>query len=184
MRHMASPATCMALVEGSDLAGNIPATAWFTGHPNSGGPFIAAIEGAPRLRWSATLLFGEWGVRAIFGYPRDGIDGVLGALNRADGAFDFIQVRHEEIVAFMASAYAKFAGERSVCLTISGPGASHPVTGLYDALLDRDGEAGTQHSPATQGVGLDLRPRQSALACFPGGLVGPLPSVHLTSPRL
>lgn len=79
---------------------------------------------------------GEWGVRTIFGYPGDGINGVLGALNRADGAFDFIQVRHEEMAAFMASAYAKFSGELGVCLATSGPGASHLVTGLYDALLD------------------------------------------------
>ncbi|MBZ6076812.1 thiamine pyrophosphate-requiring protein [Microvirga puerhi] len=79
---------------------------------------------------------GEWGVRTIFGYPGDGINGVLGALNRADGAFDFIQVRHEEMAAFMASAYAKFSGELGVCMATSGPGATHLITGLYDALLD------------------------------------------------
>jgi pyruvate dehydrogenase (quinone) len=78
----------------------------------------------------------EWGVRRIFGYPGDGINGVLGALDRANGKIDFIQVRHEEMAAFMASAYAKFTGELGVCLSTGGPGASHLITGLYDAKLD------------------------------------------------
>jgi pyruvate dehydrogenase (quinone) len=78
----------------------------------------------------------DWGVRTIFGYPGDGVNGLLGALNRANGQFKFIQVRHEEMAAFMASAYAKFTGEVGVCLATSGPGASHLLTGLYDARLD------------------------------------------------
>jgi len=77
-----------------------------------------------------------WGVRVIFGYPGDGINGVFGALNRAGGKIRFIQARHEEMAAFMASAYAKFTGELGVCIATSGPGASHLVTGLYDARLD------------------------------------------------
>jgi len=77
-----------------------------------------------------------WGVRRIFGYPGDGINGVLGALNRANGKIDFIQVRHEEMAAFMASAYAKFTGELGVCLSTGGPGATHLITGLYDAKMD------------------------------------------------
>ena len=77
-----------------------------------------------------------WGVRKIFGYPGDGINGVIEALNRADGKIEFVQARHEEMAAFMASAYAKFSGELGVCLATSGPGASHLVTGLYDARLD------------------------------------------------
>jgi pyruvate dehydrogenase (quinone) len=78
----------------------------------------------------------DWGVRRIFGYPGDGINGVFGALNRANGKIQFIQARHEEMAAFMASAYAKFTGELGVCIATSGPGASHLVTGLYDARLD------------------------------------------------
>src|ERR1700749_324196 len=78
----------------------------------------------------------SWGVRKIFGYPGDGIKGVVGALNRAEGKIDFIQVRHEEMAAFMASAYAKFTGDLGVCIATSGPGAAHLVTGLYDARLD------------------------------------------------
>jgi pyruvate dehydrogenase (quinone) len=78
----------------------------------------------------------EWGVRTIFGYPGDGINGVLGALDRAGGKIQFIQVRHEEMAAFMASAHAKFTGEPGVCLSTGGPGATHMVTGLYDAKMD------------------------------------------------
>jgi len=77
-----------------------------------------------------------WGVRKIFGYPGDGINGVFGALRRAEGKIEFIQARHEEMAAFMASAYAKFTGELGVCIATSGPGAAHLVTGLYDARLD------------------------------------------------
>ncbi|WP_244851155.1 thiamine pyrophosphate-requiring protein [Caballeronia sp. SL2Y3] len=77
-----------------------------------------------------------WGVRRIYGYPGDGINGVFGALNRANGKIEFIQARHEEMAAFMASAHAKFTGELGVCIATSGPGASHLLTGLYDARLD------------------------------------------------
>jgi pyruvate dehydrogenase (quinone) len=77
-----------------------------------------------------------WGVRRIFGYPGDGINGVFGALSRANGKIEFIQARHEEMAAFMASAHAKFTGELGVCIATSGPGAAHLVTGLYDARLD------------------------------------------------
>src|SRR3546814_1230065 len=78
----------------------------------------------------------QWGVRRIFGYPGDGINGLLGALDRAGDKFEFVQVRHEEMAAFMASAHAKFTGELGVCLATSGPGAAHLLTGLYDARLD------------------------------------------------
>src|ERR1700742_1729790 len=78
----------------------------------------------------------QWGVTRIFGYPGDGINGMFGALARANGKIDFVQARHEEMAAFMASAHAKFTGELGVCIATSGPGASHLVTGLYDARLD------------------------------------------------
>ena len=61
---------------------------------------------------------------------------MFGALQRAEGKIEFIQVRHEEMAAFMASAHAKFTGELGVCIATSGPGAAHLVTGLYDARLD------------------------------------------------
>lgn len=91
----------------------------------------------------------QWDVRHIFGYPGDGINGVFGALNRADGKLKFVQARHEEMAAFMATAYAKFSGQLGVCIATSGPGASHLITGLYDALLD--------HQPVLAIVGQQAR---------------------------
>ncbi|WP_028970493.1 thiamine pyrophosphate-requiring protein [Sphingomonas sp. URHD0057] len=76
-----------------------------------------------------------WGIKRIFGYSGDGINGVIGALQR-DGTIDFIQPRHEEMAAFMAVAHAKFTGELGVCLATGGPGATHLITGLCDARLD------------------------------------------------
>src|SRR4051795_4851327 len=78
----------------------------------------------------------EWGVRRIYGYPGDGINGIMGALDRAKDSMDFIQVRHEEMAAFMACAHAKYTGEVGVCFATSGPGAIHLLNGLYDARLD------------------------------------------------
>ncbi|MFO1039669.1 MAG: thiamine pyrophosphate-requiring protein [Geminicoccaceae bacterium] len=92
----------------------------------------------------------DWGVRRVFGYPGDGINGLLGALNRfGTDKIDFVQVRHEEMAAFMASAYAKFTGRLGVCLATSGPGASHMITGLYDARMD--------HQPVLAIVGQQAR---------------------------
>ncbi|HXE05551.1 MAG TPA: thiamine pyrophosphate-binding protein, partial [Bryobacteraceae bacterium] len=78
----------------------------------------------------------EWGVERIFGYPGDGINGFLGAFDRADGHPELIQARHEEMAAFMAAAHAKFTGDFGVCIATSGPGAIHLLNGLYDAKLD------------------------------------------------
>jgi pyruvate dehydrogenase (quinone) len=91
----------------------------------------------------------EAGVRRIFGYPGDGIGGVIGAIRRAAGDVDLIQVRHEEMAAFMACAHAKFTGELGVCLATSGPGAIHLLNGLYDAKLD--------HQPVLAIVGQQAR---------------------------
>lgn len=87
----------------------------------------------------------EWGVRYIFGFPGDGINGILGAFNRAKDGIRFIQARHEEEAAFMAAAHAKFTGEVGVCMATSGPGAIHLLNGLYDAKLD--------HAPVVAIVG-------------------------------
>ena len=78
----------------------------------------------------------EWGVHRIYGYPGDGINAFLGALDRADGDPEFIQARHEEMAAFMACGHAKFTQEVGVCMATSGPGAIHLLNGLYDAKLD------------------------------------------------
>jgi pyruvate dehydrogenase (quinone) len=78
----------------------------------------------------------EWGTEQLFGYPGDGINGILGALSRTDDTPPFIQSRHEEMSAFEAVGYAKFSGKTGVCLATSGPGAIHLLNGLYDAKLD------------------------------------------------
>ncbi len=78
----------------------------------------------------------DWNVRQVFGYPGDGINGIVAALGRADNVPRFVQSRHEEMSAFEAVGYAKFAGTVGVCLATSGPGAIHLLNGLYDAKLD------------------------------------------------
>lgn len=75
----------------------------------------------------------EWNITRVFGYPGDGINGLLGAMNRAQEKIRFIQTRHEEMAAFMACAHAKFTREVGVCMATSGPGAIHLLNGLYDA---------------------------------------------------
>jgi pyruvate dehydrogenase (quinone) len=90
-----------------------------------------------------------WGIKRIYGYPGDGINGVMGALDRAQDKIDFIQARHEEMAAFMACAHAKFTGEVGVCMATSGPGAIHLLNGLYDAKMD--------HQPVVAIVGQQAR---------------------------
>ncbi|HEU4728594.1 MAG TPA: thiamine pyrophosphate-requiring protein [Kofleriaceae bacterium] len=95
-----------------------------------------------------------WGVRMIYGYPGDGINGLVGAIERADGRVRFIQPRHEESAAFMACAHAKFTGEVGVCMATSGPGAIHLLNGLYDAHMD--------HQPVVAIVGQSARTAMGA----------------------
>ncbi|NUS94827.1 MAG: thiamine pyrophosphate-requiring protein [Nocardia sp.] len=78
----------------------------------------------------------EWGVQHVFGYPGDGINGLIAAFGRAGNDPAFVQARHEEMAAFQAVGYAKFSGEVAVCTATSGPGAVHLLNGLYDAKLD------------------------------------------------
>src|SRR5436190_95431 len=91
----------------------------------------------------------EWGIHRVFGYPGDGINGFLGAFDRAEGDPEFIQARHEEMAAFMAVGHAKYAQEVGVCIATSGPGAIHLLNGLYDAKLD--------HAPVVAIVGQQKR---------------------------
>jgi pyruvate dehydrogenase (quinone) len=94
-------------------------------------------------------LASAWGVERIYGYPGDGINGIIGAFGHGGPAPRFTQVRHEEMAAFMACAHAKFTGRPGVCLATSGPGAIHLLNGLYDAKLD--------HQPVVAIVGQQAR---------------------------
>jgi pyruvate dehydrogenase (quinone) len=95
----------------------------------------------------------EWGVDRLFGFPGDGINGVMGALNRAGDRFDFVQVAHEELAGLMATAHAKFTDEVGVCICTSGPGAIHMLNGLYDAKLDHQPVVAIVGQTAFAGVG-------------------------------
>ena len=78
----------------------------------------------------------DWGVDVIFGFPGDGINGLMESLRTHAKQIRFVQVRHEEAAAFMACGYAKFTGKLGVCLATSGPGGIHLLNGLYDAKMD------------------------------------------------
>src|ERR671932_2583252 len=91
----------------------------------------------------------EWGVERIFGYPGDGISGFMGAFHELENEPEFIQVRHEVIASYAATAHAKFTDEVGVCIATSGPGAVQLLNGLYDAKLD--------HRPVVAIVGQQQR---------------------------
>src|SRR4051794_7712864 len=91
----------------------------------------------------------DWGVERIYGYPGDGISGLMGAFQELGGKPEFVQVRHEVIASFAACAHAKFTGEVGVCVATSGPGAIQLLNGLYDAKLD--------HQPVLAIVGQQKR---------------------------
>ncbi len=103
----------------------------------------------------------SWGVRRIYGFPGDGINGFMGALNKAEGtdhALEFIQARHEEEAAFMAAAHSKWLGgadaaSTGVCMATSGPGAIHLLNGLYDAHMDHVPAVAIVGQQARQGLG-------------------------------
>ena len=90
----------------------------------------------------------EWGVQYVFGIPGTSTLGLVDAI-RKSGRIQYIQVRHEQTAAFMASAYGKLTGHVAACLGVSGPGATNLATGLYDASLD--------HSPVLALTGLVAR---------------------------
>jgi len=127
----------------------------------------------------------EWGVRRVFGYPGDGISGLMGGLARAGDEFDFVRVRHEEMSAFMASAHAKFTGEVGVCLATSGPGALHLLAGLYDAKLDHAPVLALVGQQTSSALGsdfqqeVDLQAVFRDLASYVQTIVSPLQARHV-----
>ena len=126
--------------------------AFYIGHRNSSCESTLVIQSGSRLAVSrifylhrteamttADILLEklmEWGVDTVFGFPGDGINGIMEALRRRQEDIRFIQVRHEEAAAFMACAYGKYTGRLGVCLATSGPGGIHLLNGLYDAKID------------------------------------------------
>src|SRR5919201_5133820 len=107
----------------------------------------------------------QWGVKRIYGYPGDGINGIMGALERHE-SMKFVQVRHEEMAAFMACAHAKFTGEAGVCLATSGPGAIHLLNGLYDAMMDHQPVLAIVGQQATIGLGASFQQEVDLISLF------------------
>ncbi len=108
----------------------------------------------------------QWGVKRIYGYPGDGIHGLLAALGRAEYKMEFVQARHEEMPAFMACAHAKFTGEVGVCIATSGPGAIHLLNGLYDAKLDHQPVVAIVGQQNRNALGSDYQQEVDLLALF------------------
>jgi pyruvate dehydrogenase (quinone) len=108
----------------------------------------------------------DWGVRRIYGYPGDGINGLMGAFDRMDGEMAFVQARHEELAAFMATAHAKFTGEVGVCMATSGPGAIHLLNGLYDAKADHQPVVAIVGQQARSALGGDYQQEVDLLSLF------------------
>ena len=98
----------------------------------------------------------EWGLRRVYGYPGDGVGGLDVALEKANETMEYVQVRHEEMAAFMASAHAKFTGQVGLCYATSGPGAIHLLNGLYDAKMDHVPVVALVGQQARSGVGRQL----------------------------
>ena len=108
----------------------------------------------------------QWGIRRIYGYPGDGINGIIGAIDRAGDTVDYVQVRHEEMAAFMACAHYKFTGEVCVCLATSGPGAIHLLNGLYDAKMDHAGVVAIVGQQARSAIGGDYQQEVDLVSLF------------------
>ncbi len=78
----------------------------------------------------------DWGVKTIFAFPGDGINGIFEAWRQNQDKLKYVQVRHEEAAALAACGHAKYTGGLGVCMATSGPGGIHLLNGLYDAKCD------------------------------------------------
>jgi pyruvate dehydrogenase (quinone) len=107
-----------------------------------------------------------WDVKTIYGFPGDGINGLLGSLRRHQDELRFVQTRHEEMAAFMACGHAKFTGEVGVCMATSGPGAIHLLNGLYDAKLDHRPVVAIVGQTFVRAIGGDFQQEVKLLALY------------------
>ena len=108
----------------------------------------------------------EWGIRRIYGYPGDGINGIIGAIDRAGDKVNYVQVRHEEMAAFMACAHSKFTGEVGICLATSGPGAIHLLNVLYDAKMDHQSVVAIVGQQARAAMGGEYQQEVDLISLF------------------
>jgi pyruvate dehydrogenase (quinone) len=108
----------------------------------------------------------EWGLKRIYGFPGDGINGLVGAVGRAGKNIDWVQVRHEEMSAFMACAHSKFTGEVGVCMATSGPGAVHLLNGLYDAKMDHQSVVAIVGQQARMAMGGNFQQEVDLVSLF------------------
>jgi pyruvate dehydrogenase (quinone) len=108
----------------------------------------------------------EWGLKRIYGFPGDGINGIIGAIDRAGDKIEYVQVRHEEMAAFMACAHFKFTGEVGICLATSGPGAIHLLNGLYDARMDHAGVVAIVGQQSRAALGGDYQQEIDLISLF------------------
>jgi len=89
-----------------------------------------------------TVAEGMWemlasaGVRRCYGIVGDALNPVIDALRR-NGSVDFVHVRHEEYGVFAAVAEARLTGNPVAVCGTAGPGVTHLVNGLIDALKER-----------------------------------------------
>ncbi len=120
----------------------------------------------------------DWGIRRIYGFPGDGINGVMGGAESRQDKVQFIQARHEEMAAFMACAHSKFTGQVGVCMATSGPGAVHLLNGLYDAKMDHQSVVAIVGQQATTAMGADYQQEIDLISLFKD-VAGPY--VHMAS---
>src|SRR4051812_8511858 len=120
-------------------------------HPGAGPVMPSGRQGMTAMNVSEYVWdrLHQWGLKRVYGYPGDGVGGLDVALEKSKDFMEYVQVRHEEMAAFMASAHAKFTGEVGLCYATSGPGAIHLLNGLYDAKMD--------HMPVVALVGQQAR---------------------------
>ena len=77
----------------------------------------------------------EQGVDVMFGYPGGAVLPIYDALF-AEPSIQHVLVRHEQGAGHAAEGYARSTGRAGVALVTSGPGATHMVTPITDAMMD------------------------------------------------